>query len=284
MNGDPKTRTTIVHQNIFWPNGLTVDYEKEKIYWLDAKLHFVEVMDFDGKNRKMIVKDAPDYGYAITMYDSKLYWTDWSTWLVKVYRNLYEIAQNGKLNIFHVFRYIHSWDINLKGPVNKLIHFVAAPIDVKVWNQQRQPPPAHPNPCSKNNGNCSHLCLLAPYAPGYTCACSTGVKLTNDRQCANGPQAQLILVQKMALSRISLDSPDHTSFVIPLQNIKSAVSVDYDSVNDFIYWTDDEVRMRFRYFFIQNVLIFIFLFLGENDFEVSHRRKWTVCRHQRRLR
>lgn len=30
MNGDSTTRTVIVNDNIFWPNGLTVDYESKR--------------------------------------------------------------------------------------------------------------------------------------------------------------------------------------------------------------------------------------------------------------
>lgn len=31
MDGDPDTRVVIVSENIFWPNGLTVDHENEKV-------------------------------------------------------------------------------------------------------------------------------------------------------------------------------------------------------------------------------------------------------------
>lgn len=43
MDGDPKSRRIIVSHNIFWPNGLTVDFDSRKIYWLDARLHFIDV-------------------------------------------------------------------------------------------------------------------------------------------------------------------------------------------------------------------------------------------------
>lgn len=80
MNGDPTTRRIIVTENIFWPNGLTIDYDKNQIYWLDAKLKFIDVMDFDGRNRRTVVKDGLTYAYALTLFNMKLYWTDWQTW------------------------------------------------------------------------------------------------------------------------------------------------------------------------------------------------------------
>lgn len=80
MNGDPTTRKVIVKENIFWPNGITIDYDKNLIYWVDAKLHFVDVMDFNGQHRKSVVTVGLVYPYALTFVDSKLYWTDWKTW------------------------------------------------------------------------------------------------------------------------------------------------------------------------------------------------------------
>ncbi|XP_023718934.1 low-density lipoprotein receptor-related protein 6-like, partial [Cryptotermes secundus] len=84
MNGDPTTRKVIVHENIFWPNGLTVDYDAQLVYWLDGRLKFVEVMDFDGRNRKTIIKKGVNYSFALTMFQNKVYWTDWKTWVVAI--------------------------------------------------------------------------------------------------------------------------------------------------------------------------------------------------------
>lgn len=43
MNGDPATRKVIVSEEIFWPNGLTVDFDHKLVYWLDGRLNFIEV-------------------------------------------------------------------------------------------------------------------------------------------------------------------------------------------------------------------------------------------------
>lgn len=80
MNGDPSTRKVIVKDNIFWPNGITIDYDNNLIYWVDAQLHFIDAIDFNGENRKRIVKTGLVYPYAITVINEKLFWTDWKTW------------------------------------------------------------------------------------------------------------------------------------------------------------------------------------------------------------
>lgn len=80
MNGDPKTRKAIVTENIFWPNGLTIDYRNEWIYWVDAKLLFIKQIDFNGKLLSTILSgDKIKYPFAITHIGSKFYWTDWKT-------------------------------------------------------------------------------------------------------------------------------------------------------------------------------------------------------------
>lgn len=81
MSGDHSTRVVLVSEKIFWPNGLTIDYDAELIYWVDGKLHFIESMDYSGNNRKTIIKGGGlEYPYAITTFQKKLYWTDWKAW------------------------------------------------------------------------------------------------------------------------------------------------------------------------------------------------------------
>ena len=44
----------------------------------------------------------------------------------------------------------------------------------------------------------------------------------------------------MDLRRISLDTPDLTDVVVPVSGIKHAVAIDFDPVEKFVYWSDDE--------------------------------------------
>ncbi|KAL1454421.1 hypothetical protein WDU94_010680 [Cyamophila willieti] len=113
-------------------------------------------------------------------------------------------------------------------------------MDLRVWDASRQPD--HPNPCANNNGGCSDLCLLAPYEPGYTCDCPTGVRLLNNLTCNDGSQEMLLLVQRTDICKISLDTPDHTNVMLPVTGVKHAIAIDYDPVGEQLYWTDDEAK------------------------------------------
>ena len=57
-----------------------------------------------------------------------------------------------------------------------------------------------------------------------------------------GPVHFLLLARKEDLRRISLDTPDLTDVVLPVPGIKHAVAVDFDLVDKFVYWSDDENR------------------------------------------
>ncbi|XP_012280055.1 low-density lipoprotein receptor-related protein 6 [Orussus abietinus] len=215
MNGDPGTREVIVSDDIFWPNGLTVDYDSELVYWADGRLKFIAVMDYHGKNRRTVVSQGLDYPFAITFFEQKLYWTDWKTWC------------------------IHSHDVrSTTSHPRELFHGEYIPGDIEVWDPRRQP--FGDNACRHNNGNCSHLCLLGTKPPGYTCACPTGVKLIDGFTCAKGPEELLLIVQRNEICRISLDSPDYTNFVLPLTGIKHAIAIDFDPIEEMLYWTDDQ--------------------------------------------
>ena len=50
----------------------------------------------------------------------------------------------------------------------------------------------------------------------------------------------LLLARKEDLRRISLDTPDLTDVVVPVSGIRHAVAIDFDPVDKFLYWSDDE--------------------------------------------
>lgn len=46
---------SFVNTDIYWPNGLAIDYPNERLYWTDAKKHSIESVKLDGTNRKVSV-------------------------------------------------------------------------------------------------------------------------------------------------------------------------------------------------------------------------------------
>lgn len=48
---DGTSRQMIIDSDIYWPNGLTLDYDEKKLYWADAKYNFIHRSALDGTSR-----------------------------------------------------------------------------------------------------------------------------------------------------------------------------------------------------------------------------------------
>uniref|UniRef100_A0A8C8JNS3 EGF-like domain-containing protein n=1 Tax=Oncorhynchus tshawytscha TaxID=74940 RepID=A0A8C8JNS3_ONCTS len=214
---DGSNRKIIVEVDIYWPNGLTIDLDEQKLYWADAKLSFIHRANLDGSSRETVVEGTLTHPFALTLSDETLYWTDWQT------------------------RSIHACNKHTGDKRREILSGIYSPMDIQVLGSDRQPD-IH-TPCSDSNGGCSHLCLLSPMQPFYSCACPTGVMLKEDgKTCRPGAEQVLLLARRTDLRRISLDLPDFTDIVLQVDDIRHAIAIDYDPVDGYVYWTDDEVK------------------------------------------
>lgn len=93
------------------------------------------------------------------------------------------------------------------------------------------------NKCGRRNGGCTHLCLPRPN--GTSCACPTGILLKGDgRSCDDSPETYLVFSNRVSVRRISLDTNDHTDVHVPVPELHNVISLDYDSVDGKLYYTD----------------------------------------------
>jgi len=52
---DGSGRLVVVNTRLYWPNGLTLDYAADKLYWVDAKHHVIECAGLDGSQRSIVL-------------------------------------------------------------------------------------------------------------------------------------------------------------------------------------------------------------------------------------
>ncbi|XP_013175419.1 PREDICTED: low-density lipoprotein receptor-related protein 4 isoform X2 [Papilio xuthus] len=212
---DGKRRRSIIFDNIFWPNGLTIDYVESKIYWADARHHVIEKASFDGKDRKRVTNKGLPHPFALTVFEDAVYWTDWHT-----------------KSISTVNKYT--------GKGIQTVHASpTAPMDIHSYHPMRQIR-TYRNRCGNDNGGCSHLCL--PNSIDYSCRCPAGFNLKSDgRTCEDTPEKLLLYVSKKNI-RLKLLNPrkqiDSLDAVIPLENVKYGVAMDWDHNTNTIFWTD----------------------------------------------
>lgn len=76
---DGSHRQTIVSYDIKWPNGLTIDLVRGRIYWVDAKLNLISSCDYDGADRRGVLRSVEvlHHPFSISVFEDYVYWTDW---------------------------------------------------------------------------------------------------------------------------------------------------------------------------------------------------------------
>lgn len=174
---DGTNRMSIVTESVFWPNGLTLDYTSNQLYWADAKHNVIETAYFDGSNRKKVISKGLPHPFAITIFEDAIFWTDWHTKSISTANK----ATGAGLRTLH-----------------SQLHF---PMDIHSYHPQRQP--KYTNRCGKNKGGCAHMCL--PNRKSYTCVCHMGQKLRTDRKTCQKPDKFLLFARKKDLRIKYLD-------------------------------------------------------------------------------
>lgn len=80
MDGSNFTRILTYENDIAWPNGLTIDYFGDRLYWADAHLDYIASADFEGRHKHIVIsgdKLVP-HVFALSLFEDYIYWTDWN--------------------------------------------------------------------------------------------------------------------------------------------------------------------------------------------------------------
>ena len=96
------------------------------------------------------------------------------------------------------------------------------------------------NPCEKNE--CDQLCLLSHSDPkGFVCKCRPGFRLVDDKTCVEKENPYLMVVKNSQIVDLSVMPEDESvGHITPIVDLKIGKSVDYDSSQQTIFWTELE--------------------------------------------
>jgi low density lipoprotein-related protein 2 len=148
-NLDGRNRSAIITTKIYWPNGLAIDLIRERIYFTDAHLDYIESCDYYGRMRTQILANDLflHHPHSLSFFENHLYWVD------RGHRKLM------KMNIFDSKNKTAMLDLNPNALTVKIVHGLLQPLEE--------------NPCLRSN--CEHLCLLSrDSSTGYRCECQIG--------------------------------------------------------------------------------------------------------------
>lgn len=77
-NMDGESRKVLVRRGLSYPNGLTLDDTKKRLYWVDSGLNTLEYYDLQSRTITILLDDYSilAYPFGLTSLDGRLYWTD----------------------------------------------------------------------------------------------------------------------------------------------------------------------------------------------------------------
>lgn len=148
------------------------------------------------------------------MFEDKLYWTD---------------RQLNRVSTCRKFRGTNQTVVT---------HMVGQPLGILVSHPSLQPEAK--NPCE--DSPCSHMCLLSPTTPGYTCKCPPGY--AQDRTTAGGScmpidYPLLMVMDGSYITDINLRSENASRGAISaVVGTDRGIDFDYDKRDGVVYWIE----------------------------------------------
>ena len=191
---DGNDRRTIISTSLSQPNGITVDYISEKIYWSDSGLNKIEYANYDGTSRTTLLTAANglSYPFSLTVANNFVFWGDWDTNKVyathKVHGSDADDGYFATVALFSFSPYGVEAILSSRQQSGIILHYYI--VDACQYQTLTSVyihiimlfPLSAENPCSASN--CSHICLLNDLENGFSCVCAEGYGiLSNGRSC-----------------------------------------------------------------------------------------------------
>ncbi|KAJ8003649.1 hypothetical protein DPEC_G00150520 [Dallia pectoralis] len=209
-----------------WPNGLTLDHVEKRIVWTDARSDAIFSALYDGTQMIEILRghEYLSHPFAVCLYGGSVFWTDWRT---------------------NTLARANKWT---GANVTVIQKTSAQPFDLQIFHPSRQPQVS--NPCRANGGRgpCSHLCLL-DYNRTTSCACPHLMKISADGSTCRTLKRFLLYARRTEIRGVDVDDPYVniiTALTVP--DIDDVTSVDYDALEERIYWSDVKTQSIKRAF------------------------------------
>nr|XP_054761163.1 low-density lipoprotein receptor-related protein 4-like [Lytechinus pictus] len=74
---DGSERRVLVSYGLFWPNGLVLDRDEQRLYWADAGTKRIEFTSLDGSYREILISLNVPHPFGLAIHNDQIYWTDW---------------------------------------------------------------------------------------------------------------------------------------------------------------------------------------------------------------
>ncbi|XP_021094201.1 low-density lipoprotein receptor-related protein 2 isoform X1 [Heterocephalus glaber] len=155
----------IVNTTLGWPNGLAIDWDASRLYWVDALFDKIEHSTFDGLDRRRLDHiEQMTHPFGLTVFKEHVYFTDWRLDAIVQVRKL----DGGDMRV-------------IRSGISRIMHVKAYDVDLQTGTNYCSQP-THPN------GDCSHFCFPVPNFQ-RVCGCPYGMTLASNHLTCEGDPA-----------------------------------------------------------------------------------------------
>ncbi|XP_077993538.1 uncharacterized protein LOC144447400 [Glandiceps talaboti] len=223
-----ESRQTLVNSGLIYPNGITIDYNTDRLYWINVdpdSYSTIKSCDLNGNSHQTIYTESSQtaWFFDLTLYQSYIFATDWREKIRCIYKN-------GGGEYF-------SLNTGLQ----------TRPFGIKIYGNDNQP--SAPSGCE--GSPCSDICVSDPN--GYKCLCTEGSYLLPDERTCQKDDTLIspILLWSTTDSICTLPinmadyyiPDDNFTFHCILQDQEHVTALDADVHGQFLFFSDFKERL-----------------------------------------
>ncbi|XP_072178783.1 uncharacterized protein [Diadema setosum] len=218
--------SSLIGLPLFRPGGLAIDYDEQRLYYGDLLMSTISSMDYDGNNRRQILRKPGAIFFDIALYKDFVLWTELG-------------RGNG----------IYAANRETGETVQNYLKRDEAVFGITTYAESRQKEISHP--CiHESNGRCDQLCLNSPLKEnkkkGFVCKCSLGYHLDVDGESclsdiADMAEDNFFLITdsyRRAIFQVDMSDPTFEPEALRLTSLQNPIAVTFDPVDRLVYWTD----------------------------------------------
>ncbi|XP_069472627.1 low-density lipoprotein receptor-related protein 1B isoform X1 [Ambystoma mexicanum] len=218
---DGKNRTRIVVTKIEQPAALALDLVNKLVYWTDVYLDYVDVVDYEGRNRHTVIHGREvRHLFGLSVFENYVYATNMDNFMV-----------------LRIDRFNHKDVLPLLRLENaRGIHIYHKRTQPTVRNHACEVDP-YGTP-----GGCAHICLLSSSYKTRTCRCRTGFSVGSDGRSCKRPKHELFLLYGKGRPGIirGMDWNNNVTdeYMLPIENLVNPRALDFHAQTHCIYFAD----------------------------------------------
>ncbi|RXN31423.1 low-density lipo receptor-related 1B [Labeo rohita] len=225
-NMDGTNRTRLVDYKVERPTAVALDLVKKLVYWADAYLDYIEMVDYNGKNRHTIIQ-----GYQVAHLHGLAVFEDY------LYATRSEPSSGAVVDILRINRF------NVTDP--ETLTSIGNAKTIRVYHKLSQPKvkghACEVDPYGKPGG-CSHICLLSGSYKSRSCRCRTGFSLGSDGLSCKKPKNDLFLFYGKGrpgiIRGLDLNVKSSNEHIVPIEDLVNPRALDYHAETGNIYFAD----------------------------------------------